>query len=49
MINKSAERGEVPQGSFACLGTGGNLRADADRVNLATGHWMEVVLQEEWV
>lgn len=49
MINKGAERAEVPQGCFACLGRVGNLWVNADRVILSTGDWMEVVPQEEWV
>lgn len=49
MINKGAERAEVPQGCFACLGKDGNLWVDADRIILTTGDWMELVTQEEWV
>lgn len=45
MINKGAERAEVPQGQFACLGKDGNLWVDGDRVILTTGEWMEMVSQ----
>lgn len=49
MVNKGAERAEVPQRCFACLGKDGNLWVDADRIIFTTGDWMEVVSQEEWV